>query len=133
MKYPNDPTDVWNYQNLGTEQIAYGNLYVSGFSGIVYCYDDANGKLLWTYGNGGEGNSTTSGMYTPYGNYPTTVSVIADGKLYLVCNEHSPNTPLFKGAQLRCINATDGTELWTIMDYSGGGMEDNIQLPLVTL
>jgi hypothetical protein len=25
--------------------------------------------------------------------------------------------PLYKDAQLRCVNATDGTELWTIMDY----------------
>ena len=128
VPYTDDSTKDWNFQNLGTEQIAYGKLYVSGFAGIVYCYDDATGKLLWTYGNGGEGNSTNSGMYTAYGNYPTTVSVIADGKLYLVCNEHSPNTPLYKGAQLRCINATDGTELWTIMDYSAGA--DGGQYPV---
>jgi hypothetical protein len=130
VKYPDTFTDDWNFQNLGTEQIAYGKLYVSGFAGIVYCYDDATGKLLWTYGSGGEGNSTNSGMVTAYGNYPTTVSVIADGKLYLVCNEHSPNTPLFKGAQLRCINATDGTELWTIMDYSAGA--DGGQYPVAS-
>jgi outer membrane protein assembly factor BamB len=120
VKYTNDSANDWNYQNLGTEQIAYGNLYVGGFSGIVYCFDDKTGNLKWTYGNGGADNSTNSEMYTPYGNYPTFISVIADGKVYLVTNEHSPNTPLFKGAQLRAINATDGTEIWTIMDYGAG-------------
>ncbi len=28
-----------------------------------------------------------------------------------------PNAPLYKDAKLRCLNATDGSELWTIMDY----------------
>jgi len=32
---------------------AYGKLYCAGFDGILYCYDDATGDLLWTYGNGG--------------------------------------------------------------------------------
>jgi outer membrane protein assembly factor BamB len=118
--YPNDTTADWNYQNLGTEQVNYGNLYVGGFSGIIYCFDDKTGNLLWTYGNGGEGNSTLSDLTTPWGRYPTAISTIADGKVYLVTNEHSPNTPLYKGAELRCINATDGTEIWTIMDYGGG-------------
>jgi hypothetical protein len=72
---------------------------------------------LWTYGNGGEGNSTLSGFGTPYGRYPTFISVIADGKVYLDTTEHSPNSPLYKGAKLRCINGTDGTEIWTLMDY----------------
>ena len=37
---------------------AYGKLYCAGFDGILYCYDDKTGDLLWTYGNGGAGNST---------------------------------------------------------------------------
>ena len=52
------------------------------------------------------------------GRYPLFISVIADGKVYLCTTEHSPNSPLYKGAQFRCVNATDGAELWTIMDYS---------------
>ena len=41
-------------------QCAYGNLYSMGYGGILYCYDDQTGKLLWTYGNGGAGNSTST-------------------------------------------------------------------------
>jgi hypothetical protein len=112
-----DFTTDYNYMAIGLERAAYGKLYYAGYAGILYCYDTTNGDLLWTYGNGGEGNSTLSGFVTPYGRYPIFVSVIADGKVYLDTTEHSPNSPLYKGALYRCINATDGTELWTILDY----------------
>ncbi len=98
--------------------VAYGKAYWTGYGGITYCYDVKNGSLLWTYGNGGEGNSTNSGLETPWGRYPTFVDVIADGKVYLSTTEHSANTPLYKDALFRCINATDGTEIWTMMGYA---------------
>jgi outer membrane protein assembly factor BamB len=115
--YTNDFTNDWNYLALGLEEIAYGRLYVSGYSGILYCFDDKTGDLLWTYGNGGEGNSTLSGFANPWGRYPIFISVIADEKVYLDTDEHSPNSPLYKGARFRCVNATDGTEIWTVMGY----------------
>jgi hypothetical protein len=114
---PNDFTADYNFMAIGLERTSYGNLYWSGYSGILYCYNDKTGDLLWTYGNGGAGNSTYSGLDTPYGHYPTFISTIADGKVYLTTTEHSPNSPLFKSAKLRAINATDGTELWTILDW----------------
>ncbi len=113
----NDYTTDYNYMAIGLERIAYGKLFFTGYSGILYAYDDKTGDLLWTYGNGGEGNSTASGFNTPYGRYPTFISVIADGKVYLDTTEHSPNSPLYKGALYRAINATTGQEVWTIMDY----------------
>jgi outer membrane protein assembly factor BamB len=113
----NDFTMDYNYMAQCLERIAYGKLYVSGYSGILYAYDDKTGDLLWTYGNGGAGNSTLSGFVTPYGRYPIFISTIADGKVYLSTTEHSPNSPLYKDAQFRGINATDGTELWSVMNY----------------
>ena len=114
---PESETTDWNYFSLDTDTVAYGNLYYTGYSGIVYAYDVTNGNLLWTYGNGGPGNDTNSGFDTAYGHFPLTVSAVADGKIYLRTTEHSPNSPLFKGAQLRCLNATDGTEIFTISDW----------------
>ena len=73
---------------------------------------------MWTYGNGGEGNSTASGLDSPWGNYPIFISTIADGKVYLCTTEHSPNSPLYKNAEFRAINATDGTEIWKLMQYA---------------
>jgi FOG: WD40-like repeat len=99
-------------------QIAYGKAYSSEFSGIIYCYDVKTGDLLWTYGNGGEGNSTNSGLYTGEGNYPTAITAIGNGIIYTISTEHTVTTPIYKGALARAINATDGTEIWTLSDYT---------------
>lgn len=112
---PNDAAADWNYLSLDNDLVAYGNIYYTGYSGILYCYDVETGDLKWTYGNGDEGNSTYSGLNTIYGNYPTFVVGAADGKIYMCTTEHSPNSPLSKGSKYRCINATDGTEIWTLM------------------
>ncbi len=97
--------------------LAYGNLYYSGHAGIVYCYDAMNGDLLWTYGNGGEGNSTYAGYHMAYGYYPTMIEAIGNGVIYTSVIEHTVNTPIYKGARTRAINATDGTEVYTLSNY----------------
>ena len=84
-----------------------GSLYTAGYGGVLYCYDTLTGTLKWTYGNGGEGNSTNSGLNTPWGNYPTFPCGIADGKVYLYTTEHSPNAPPYKDARIRCVDAAD--------------------------
>lgn len=117
-RVPSDYTADYNYFSTETGMVALGKVYETGYAGILYCYDVKNGKLLWTYGNGGEGNSTASGLETPWGNYPTFISDIADGKVYLCTTEHSPNSPLYKDAVYRAINATDGTEIWKLMQYA---------------
>ncbi|HSV49357.1 MAG TPA: PQQ-binding-like beta-propeller repeat protein [Candidatus Acidoferrales bacterium] len=99
---------------------AYGNLYAAGYDGIVYCYDSATGELEWTYGNGGEGNSTSSGSDTVYGHYPVFIDVIADGKVYIGTTEHSPDQPLYKGGIYACMNATTGEEIWTLTGMGSG-------------
>jgi hypothetical protein len=98
--------------------VAYGKLYCSGFAGLIYCYDLTNGDLLWTYGNGGEGNSTSSGSVYP-GNYPTSIYAVAQGILYTITTEHTVQTPIYKGALTRAINATTGKEIWTLSAYTG--------------
>ncbi len=95
-------------------QIAYGKLYSSGMAGILYCYDVTNGEVLWTYGNGGEGNSTNSGYAWPYGNIPTFVQAIGNDVVYLITSEHTWTTPIYKDGLARAVNATDGTEIWTV-------------------
>ncbi|MEM4733313.1 MAG: PQQ-binding-like beta-propeller repeat protein, partial [Candidatus Bathyarchaeia archaeon] len=98
---------------------AYGKLYSSAYGGICYCYDMKNGSLLWTYGNGGPGNSTNCGLAAPWPNWPMFIFAIADGKIYLLTGEHSANTPLYLGALVRCIDAYTGKEIWTIKGYGG--------------
>ncbi len=118
VSVPRTTSSDWNYLSLDQDQVVNGKLYFFGYSGFLYCFNDKTGELEWTYGNGGEGNSTYAGTITPYGYYPVFVSAIADGKVYLVSSEHSPNSPLYPGEELRCINATVGTEIWAIDDFA---------------
>ena len=83
----------------------------------------ATGELLWTYGNGNTaGNTTNTGSDTPWGNYPTHIAAFANGIVYTMSGEHSPNTPLYLGYRARAINATTGAELWTLLDWSASGL-----------
>ena len=107
---------------LGGGQVgfpAYGNLYTQGYGGEIVCYNALTGAVLWVYGSGGEGNSTSSGVETAWGNYPVFIGAIADGKVYAFDNEHSPNTPLYKGEEVRCLDAFTGKELWTLLSFAG--------------
>ena len=110
------------YGNTGVSIVqgaaAYGKNYSSAFGGIMYSYDLTTGKLLWTYGNGGSGNSTNSGFYTAYGDYPTFISAIGNGIVYTVTNEHTATAPIYKGSLTRAINATNGQEIWALSDYT---------------
>jgi hypothetical protein len=103
-----------------TAVAAYGNLYCAGFDGILYAYNLTNGALEFTYGNGGSGNSTYAGLGTAYGEYPIFIDVVADGKVYLATTEHSPDSPWYKDVRYRCVNATTGKEIWTLMGWGTG-------------
>lgn len=102
-------------------QEAYGKLYSMNYGGLLYCYDLSNGALLWTYGNGGEGNSTSSGLQT-HGYYPGFIMAVGDDAVYIAATQHTITTPIPKGNYMRAVNATTGEELWTISDYTGNFM-----------
>ena len=114
-------TPVVEWDTLRRDTLtAYGNLYAAGYDGILYCFDDKTGNLLWTYGNGGVGNTTTSGSDTVYGHYPIFVDVIAEGKVYVGTTEHSPDQPLYKGGMYACVDAFTGEEYWTFTGMGSG-------------
>ena len=101
-------------------ETAYGLLLSSSFSGICYAYNDTTGNLVWTYGNGGAGNSTNAGLNTFYGDYPSFIMAIGSGVIYDVTVEHTITDPIYKGATAEAINATNGKELWKISAYVSG-------------
>jgi len=118
---PQTPLDYYGSQASGSiaTAFAYGRLYSSAYAGTLYSYDTTNGKILFTYGNGGvPGNDTNSGFGVP-GPYPTFINAIGNGVVYLVTSEHTIETPLYKGALTRAVNATTGEELWTLNSYVG--------------
>jgi hypothetical protein len=90
--------------------IYQGELLTYGSSGVLTARNITTGNILWNY------TATNVGFESPYGgNYPIGISCIADGKIYTVSGEHSPTQPLWRGPNLRCINASNGVELWKIL------------------
>ncbi len=106
---PTTPEESFNFYGM-SENVYNGMLLTYGYSGQIRAYDITTGRIQWTY------NSTTVGFESPYaGLYPTGVAVIADDKLYCVSSEHSPTQPLWRGPNLRALDAATGTELWKIL------------------
>jgi hypothetical protein len=124
-----DPQNALDYYwatgpgTRGSSYIAFGRFYSGEYGGILYCYDVATGDLLWTYGNGGPGNTTYSGLVVP-GHYPTFVAAIgghdlSDGVIYTIVTEHTFETPIYKEATTRAINASDGTDIYQLTAATG--------------
>ena len=100
-------------------QCAYGNVYGLAYGGILYCYNLTTGIRTWTNGNGHTpGNDTDTGTSVP-GYYPQILNAVGNGVIYSVAAQHTTVTPISKGQMARAVNATDGTEIWAISDYTG--------------
>jgi outer membrane protein assembly factor BamB len=110
---PTDHEASMNYYGMYSN-IYEGKLFSSGYSGELVAYNITTGEVLWTY------TARQEGYESPYGNYPIAIAAIADGKLYLTSSEHSPTQPLWRGSYLRCVNATDGEEIWKINNWGLG-------------
>ena len=111
------PESQMQFYGLSTadDTAIYNHMFFSyGYGGEVNAYNITTGEKLWTY------VAQSQGFESPYGNYPVGIAAIADGKLYLDSSEHSPTQPLWRGSDLRCVNATDGTEIWKILHWGAG-------------
>jgi hypothetical protein len=93
----------------------------SGYSGQLAAYDAKTGDPIWTY------NATLTHPYEGYygQNQPLSVGAICDGMIYTYSTEHSPTKPLWRESYVRCINSTDGTEMWKLLIFNMGlGLAD---------
>ncbi len=130
---PTISQDSWDMFLHMTTGIAFGKLFSVGYSGTVYAYDVKNGALLWTYN---ATDPTFEALHS--GNYPLYFMSAAEGKLYVVAGEHSPDNPKPRGSLMYCLDAETGEELWTIPFYrpswaSGAAIADGIMVSLSTL
>jgi len=109
-----DETPQYNY--YGQSQLVHQGLVIiyGRYAGTMNAYNATTGELVWTY------NAEGVGEESPYGNYPIQVEAVAGDKIYTASWEHSYTHPLIRGPNLRCINATDGTEIWSILDFGPG-------------
>ena len=92
-----------------TGGIAYGRLFSTGYGGILYAYNITNGDLLWEY--------KANDLYNEVlwsNEWPIFVAFIADGKVYLQSNEHSPTNPLARGSPFVAIDVETGEKVWEL-------------------
>jgi len=84
--------------------IAYGKMFSTGVSGIVYCYNVQTGDLLYTY----HANDQYSEILwaNDWWLFPL---FITDDKIYFGHLEHSPIDPRPRGGPFICLNATSDT------------------------
>jgi outer membrane protein assembly factor BamB len=95
---------VYNHQLIG-----YGN-----YGGQIISYDIKTGEQKWNY------TAKNQAFESPYGNYPMTIGAVSEGKIYTVTSEHHNIQPMYRGQNLRCINATTGEEIWKILCFGSG-------------
>ena len=109
------PEDDWGIFDVGGG-FAGDIFYTAGFAGIVSGYNMTTGQKAWEFYSGSSGFDTTYGTWAFYG-----ASIIADGKIFIAHNEHSPDQPLWRGMKMWAINATTGEGIWNISGaYQGG-------------
>jgi hypothetical protein len=117
------PSEIqMHYYGMGAT--AYQGLLLSNGGGMsasqIYAYNMTTGELEWTY------IPKQENFESPYGNYPLSISAIVDGKIYTSSSEHSPTQPLWRGSRIRCINASNGEEIWTINNWGGVAPADGL-------
>ncbi len=99
---------IFTYVNIQ----AYGMLYEAGFDGYVRAFNVANGSKAWEYYMG------PSGFETPYGHWPSRAGfTVADGKIYTTNDEHTPDSVMWRGGKLYCLDAFTGQQLWNISGW----------------
>jgi len=106
--YPN----AWGYHVAYDPIAAYGMLYEADFAGYLHAYDMTTGELEWQFHTGESGYETPYGVYNLY-----HIEAVADGKIYAE-GGHTYSPPLYRGAQLWCINATTGEKIWSVSSFT---------------
>ena len=109
--------------------IGYGILYAAGYDGYVRAYNATTGEVVWKFFFG------TAGYENAYGTYPVYSGFnLADGKIYVTNDEHSPDAIPWRGGKLWCLDAYNGTLIWSISGkLRMGAIADGIYTSLNSL
>jgi outer membrane protein assembly factor BamB len=86
------------------------------FAGYVHAYNITTGQLIWEFFTGSSGMTTAYGTWVLNNPAPTSAGPEGSGLIYVV-GGHAYNPPLYPGAQIYCINATNGKLVWSEFGY----------------
>ena len=112
--WESQPEEQNNYYTMITNYYN-GMLLTGGYGGVILAYDIKTGDILWNF------TAKNIGSESPYGNYPINIFAIADGKIYTLTGEHSITQPMWRGPNIRCLNATNGEEIWNLLGFGANG------------
>ncbi len=114
LLWKSDPEAQMNFYGLSSS-IYQGKLFSYGYSGILLAYDIKTGEVLWNW------SAPSVGLdETPYPYTPLSLAAVADGKFYMMTQEHSPNTPLRRDSKIYCIDTETGNMLWALICWPSG-------------
>lgn len=120
--------DGWAYYTY-MHHIAYGKLYTQGYDGYMRAWDLTDGSLVWEYFFGSAGFETAYNALPSYAGFN-----IADGKIYLTNDDHSPDSVPWRGGKLWVIDAETGELVWSISGWiRHGAIADGIYTALNSL
>jgi hypothetical protein len=112
------PENPWNYYGMNFN--IYNGMLLSTGSGMsgspMIAYNIKTGQILWTY------TPSQIGFESPYGDYPISISCIANGQIILYSREHHQIGDIWRGGYWRDINASNGAEIWKLESW-GFGLE----------
>jgi len=94
--------------------VANGVMYTCGYEGQIYAYNLTTGALIWTY------TAPPLGVESPFGNFPLSMLGYCDGMVFIYDSLIYSRQPLWRGTELRAVNATTGTTAWAIQDWNLG-------------
>ncbi len=114
LLWKSQPEDQMNFYGLSTT-IYKGTMFSYGYSGILIAYNATTGNILWNWTAPSVGY-----LETPYPYTPLNVGAVAGGNLYLLTQEHSPNTPLRRDSKIYCVDATTGQMHWALTCWPSG-------------
>ncbi len=113
--------EFWMYDEAAYQDMLYG----TGYTG-VWAFNETNGNVVWQYVDPAIAFETPYNSNITQPDYSVQDIRVADGKIYVTNNEHTPSQPATRGWGMICLNATTGEFLWKIngANLVGGAASD---------
>ena len=123
----NTGAHVWGPTQAYTKSLGYyvyrtsadvlgTNLITWTFGGQIYDYNITNGNVIWIWSNPSSGEDNPYGI-NPFWAFGTGEVTIAGGVIYAATG-HNYGPPLFSGADVYAINATNGKLIWQFLNFA---------------
>ena len=108
-KFATDPLPMgWAMFTSGTLMVE-GKLLSGDFGGHLRAWDLTDGSLLWDYYMG-----DSPYLENAYATWPAYGFTVADGKIFVSNDEHSPDSVQWRGAKLTVLDLETGELLWSV-------------------